>query len=419
MFRGRRVRAALSNEVGIPADLEAVTSRASEVDGTEVGLAPGAVEGLWESVLDLYRSGLNPAIALCVRKRGQVVLDRAVGHARGNAPGEEGPGVPVTTGTPFCIFSASKAITAMVVHLLDDRGSLHVGDRVCEYVPEFGQHGKEWVTIQHVLTHRAGIPSMSGEDGEGLLGRWEDIVGLLCDAKPSSRAGRRLAYHAVTGGFILGEVVRRVAGKDIRAVLHDEILGPLGFDLMNYGVPASRVGEVAVNAFTGPPVPFPASRLVTRALGVPFERAVAISNGQPWLTSIVPAGNVIGTANEVCRFYQMLLNGGELDGVRIMEPRTIRRATSETAYLELDLTLSMPVRYGVGLMLGTKRLSPFGPHTRRAFGHVGFINVITWADPQRDTAVALLTSGKPFIAGHLRRLVSLLSAISGLTADGR
>src|SRR5205823_7554561 len=88
--------------------------------------------------------------------------DRAIGHASGNGPGDR-PGAPkvlATPDTPFCIFSASKAITAMVVHLLDQRGLIHIDDRVCEYIPEFAKHGKDAITIAHVLSHRAGVPNI-------------------------------------------------------------------------------------------------------------------------------------------------------------------------------------------------------------------------------------------------------------------
>ena len=163
-----------------------------------------------------------------------------------------------TTETPFCLFSAAKAVTAMVIHKLDEKGVLHLEDRVSEFIPEFGRHGKERITIRHVLAHRAGIPNLPPEalDLEMLTepGR---IVDILCDSEPRSRPGRFLAYHAVTGGFVLAEVVRRVTGQDIRTVLAKEVCEPLGFRWMNYGVAPSDVPLVAVNAMTGPSPPWP------------------------------------------------------------------------------------------------------------------------------------------------------------------
>jgi CubicO group peptidase (beta-lactamase class C family) len=402
--------------IEVPRDLDVVTTRdsAGEVDPREVDMTRDGVEAIWRAVERLYQSGLQPAIALCVRRHGRVVLNRAIGHARGNGPGE-GPEVSrvlATPQTPFCIFSASKAVTAMLIHHLDDQGKIHIDDRVSEYIPEFARHGKEAITIRHVLTHRAGIPSVAGHNALEELLDWDRIVQLLCEAEPTWPPGRRLAYHAITGGFILGEIVRRVTRKDIRQYLRDEVLVPLGMRLMNYGVPPEMVSQVARNYFTGNAVPFPISLLVKRALGVSFREACELSNDPIFLTSIIPAGNIVATAEEVSRFYQLLLNEGELDGKRIFDPRTVRRAINESSHLEIDLTLALPIRYGLGLMLGDRRLSLFGPNTPRAFGHVGFIQVLTWADPDRRVAVGFLTSGKPFFGLHLRHTIAVLQAIS-------
>jgi CubicO group peptidase (beta-lactamase class C family) len=169
---------------------------------------------------------------------------------------------------------------------------------------------------------------------------------------------------------------------------------------------------VARNAYTGPPVPFPLSRLVDRALGVGMEKAVEISNGPEWAKALVPSGNCVGTADDLSRFFEMLLRGGSSEGRFVLDRRTVRRATSETAFRQMDLTLGLPVRYGIGLMLGSEHVSVFGPGTPRAFGHLGFINCFGWADPDRDLSVALLTTGKPFLGAHIGPLLRLIGAIS-------
>jgi CubicO group peptidase (beta-lactamase class C family) len=390
----------------VPKDLPSVTSinADAEVDPRSVGVARAAVGTIWHAVERLYRSGIHPAIQLCVRRHGEVLIDRAIGHASGNGPDDPRHvrKVPVTPDTPFNIYSASKAITAMIVHLLDQRRQLHLNDPVCEYIPEFARHGKDAITIQHVLTHRAGIPNLPPEVMRlETLENEEEIVRLLCDATPTWRPGRRLAYHAITGGFIIGEIVRRVTGKSIRTVLKREILQPLGLRWTNYGVTARDVAKVALSYFTGPPLMPPLSTLLERALGVPMDRAIALTNDPRYLTAVVPAGNVVSTANELSRFYQLLLEGGTLDGVEIFEPRTIRRATQEHSYLEFDLTLVLPLRYGMGFMLGGSYLSLYGPDTPNAFGHLGFTNIISWADPDRQVTGTLMTSGKPLVYPEL------------------
>jgi len=395
----------------------AVTTRnaAGEADPRLAGLTAADVTEIWRGAEALYETRLYPAVALCLRKGGHVVIDRAIGHTSGNCPDEPAgaPLIPATPKTLFSIFSASKAVTAMLIHLLDERRLLHLDDPVAEYIPEFARHGKERITIRHVLTHRAGIPTIAGHQIDlDLALDMQRVVALLSDAHPTWRPGRRLAYHALTGGFVLGEIVRRITGRTVREVLRDDICEPVGIRDLNYGVEPSRLPEVARHAFTGPPLLFPFDRLLQRALGLDFKDAVRFSNDPRFLTGIVPAGNVIGTASDVGRFFELLLRGGELDGVRVLERRTIQRAVQEQSYLEVDLTMVFPVRYGMGFVLGADHLSIYGPDTGSAFGHLGFTNIIAWADPARDLSGCLMTSGKPFASPGVYRLYDLMRRIS-------
>jgi CubicO group peptidase (beta-lactamase class C family) len=381
-----------------PADVTSISP--SEGDPARAGLSRAAVEQMWGSVVRLYETGLHPAIALCVRRRGQIVLERAIGHLRGNAPSDppDVRRVPIRYDSLFNIYSAAKAVTAMLVHLCDERGLLHLDDPVAEYIPEFAQQGKAGVTIRHILTHRAGIPAVPGQRIDGnMLADSAQLLDLICRAKPLSVAGRRLSYHALTGGFVLAEVVRRVSGRDLRTFFADEVRQPLGFRSFDYGVAPAHVFEVAENAFTGaPPVP-PYKWMLERSLGVDIHEAARMSNDPRFLTALVPSANLVGTAEESSRFFEVLLRGGELDGKRIFDRRTVRRAVAEQSYLEVDSFLGAPVRYGMGFMLGGDWFSLYGSHSPRAFGHIGFTAVAVWADPERDISVGLMTSGKPFI----------------------
>ena len=398
-----------------PHDLGSVTARAAEeTDLRALGMTTEGIERIWAGVERLYRSGFYPAIALCVRRNGEVVLDRAIGHARGNGPTdrEDAALTPATPQTPFVIFSASKAMTTVVTHLLEQRGLLHVGDRVCEYIPEYSTHGKEAITIEQLLSHRAGVPNLPAAAFDlDRFGDREFRLELLCAAKPSSRPGKLLSYHAVSGGFIIAEIVQRVTGRDIRTVLREEILRPLGFRWGNYGVKPRDVGRVALSYPTGPPALPPLSTVLQRALGLPADELTVLSNDPRFLTGVVPSGNVVTTANELSRFFELLRAGGELDGVRILEPRTIRRAVSERSFREIDFSLVAPLRHASGFMLGASALSLFGPNTDEAFGHLGFTNVLGWADPERALSVGLMTSGKPLLHPALGDLWLLTRAI--------
>jgi CubicO group peptidase (beta-lactamase class C family) len=395
----------------VPADLDEVTTVGREESPRDARTSRAAVDRIWDAVRALYRTGTHPAIQLCVRRHGVPILHRAIGHAAGNAPQDppDAPKRPLTLDTPFCLYSASKAVTAMLVHKLDEMRVFHLEDRVSDYVPEFDRAGKRWITIRHVLSHRAGIPNLPPEAVDlELLAQPEKVVEILARARRTGRPGDALQYHAVSGGFVLAEVVRRATGDDVRSVLAREIQRPLGFRWMGYGVRRQDLPLVARDAVTGPPVPPPLSTMLRRALGASIPEVVALASDPRFLTGIVPAANVVANGWELCAFFEMLLREGELDGVRIFDPRTVRHATSEQSYREVDLTLFVPIRYGNGLMLGDRPIGIFGPNTRHAFGHLGFSNIFAWADRARQTSVALLTSGKPVLSAHAIRLVQLL-----------
>jgi CubicO group peptidase (beta-lactamase class C family) len=407
--------------VKLPSDLAEVTSVGAEIPAREAGMTNASVDRIWRSAEALFRGGAYPALQLCVRRKGHVVLDRTLGWGRLGPDGD--PPSPhrvvATPDTPFVIFSASKAMTATVAHLLDDRGALHIADRVAEYIPEYAANGKSSITIEHVLSHRAGVANLPAEvlDLDNLADS-EYLLKVMCDARPRTRPGKLLAYHAVSGGFILAAIVERVTGKDIRAVMQEEILDPLGFRWGNYGVAPKDLDLVGHSYVTGPPPLPPVSTVLERALGMHPDAITRMSNDERFLTGIVPAANVVTTANELSRFFELLRCDGELDGVRIMEGRTIRRAIVERAYREFDLTLGAPMRHSAGFMLGADALSLFGPDTDRAFGHLGFTNVLGWADPDRGLSVGLITSGKPVLHPGLPLLWALTRRI-GVEAGKR
>lgn len=401
--------------IHIPSNLKAITTAGEEAAPEEAGLTGRQVGRMWAAARGLYQTGVHPALQLCVRRNGHVVIDRAIGHARGNGP-KDAPDAPkelVTPDTPFCVFSTSKGITALVVHLLHDRGLLDISDRVTDYIPEYGRHGKGSTTIAHVLSHRAAVPSLPPKllDLESFEDR-DLLIEAISDAKPFVKPGTLLAYHAVSGGVILGEIVERVTGKSIRRVLADEILDPLNFRWGNYGVEPEDVDKVGLSYVTGPRLLPPVSNLVKRVLSQSIEGVVDLSNQPRFLTSVIPSASIITTANELSRFFEIFRCGGELDGVRVMEPSTLRRALEEQSHLEIDLTLGFPTRFSYGLMLGARVISPFGLDTDSAFGHLGLINIMGWADPERGVSVGLVNSGKALIYPDVFRFLAVMQTVA-------
>jgi CubicO group peptidase (beta-lactamase class C family) len=223
------------------------------------------------------------------------------------------------------------------------------------------------------------------------------VIGILCEAKALQKPGHRPGYHALTGGYVLAEILQRVTGTPVKTFLENEVLKPLGFRDFTYGIEPSRILEVAENAYTGlPPLP-PGSWVLERSLGIDLRDAIGVSNDPRFLTAVVPSGNIICTAEEACRFFQLLLDEGELDGVRIFRPSTVRRAVEAISRFSVDAFIGLPVRYGMGFMVGGRFISPYGHHSKNAFGHLGFTNTLAWADPDRDLSACIMTSGKPFL----------------------
>jgi CubicO group peptidase (beta-lactamase class C family) len=384
---------------------EAITTRGAEVDPRDVGLTHADVEAIWDTVEQYYRIGLHPALSLCIRRHGEVILDRAIGYARGAGPDDtpDTPRVQATPDTLFNLFSGSKAVTATLVHALVEDGVLDLDAPVAQYLPGFDAHGKGQITVRHVLSHQAGLPETPPEAIDlDLLHDHDHLVRIFSEQVPRTAPGEEVAYHAVTSGFLLGAILREATGECPRVLLRRRLLDPLGFENLSFGVDPAKRGAVATEAFTGPLARAPFSTWMKRSLGIPFEDAISIANDERFLTGVVPPGNVIGTANEASRFFEMLLRGGTLDGTRVLSQRTIARALApQNDGRQQDRIIKLPVKYGLGFMLGDERVSFYGPGTPAAFGHLGFTNVLAWADPERDISVALMNNGKPFITPEL------------------
>ena len=400
-------------KIRVPADLDSVTAIGDE-DHSEIGSA--AVERIWQAARHWYQGGMQPAIQLCVRRHGRVVLNRAIGHGWGNAPADppDAEQILVTTDTPFCVYSAAKGITATVVHMLVERGVFSLDDRVCQYIPTYTSHGKDRTTIRHALTHRAGVPFPTGPRPD--VKRADDheyTQQKLGELRPLHRPGLAHMYHALTWGPLMREIVYAATGKEIRDILAAEILDPLGFRWTNFGVAKADLPLVAPSHATGRPLPPVVAQLFRKAIGGTVHEIIPYTNTPLFLTTIIPSSNTVSTANELSRFAEIWCRGGELDGVRVMSPETLGGAVRQCRWLRPDLAMGlMPARWGTGFILGTNRFGPFGRNAPFAFGHLGLINVAVWADPERGVAAGVISSGKPGRDAESRRYTALMDTIA-------
>jgi len=306
----RIARRALHSSV-IPTDLSSVTYRDAAGENPEkVGVSQQVVDDIWKGVERLYRTGVHPGLQLSVRHRGEQIIHRAIGHASGNGPHDPANAtrVPMTTETPICYFSASKAVTALLIHMLVEQGLVNLMDPVSYYCPEFAQNGKGTITVHQILSHRGGIPAIPRETPIDVLWNRDEIWRLLCEAKPVEVDGAKVAYHAVTGGFVLQRVLEKVTGDSIEAYIDRFLRKPMGMRWFTYGIGPDHVSEFATNYATGPTPRFPVSWIVRRALGGDIGTVETVVNDPRFQEAVIPAGNLCGTAEEMGRFFQMMLN---------------------------------------------------------------------------------------------------------------
>ena len=391
--------------IEVPDDLTAITDTdgASEVDPRKVQLSSDAVENIWQACETLYRSGVYPMMSLCLRRQGEIVLNRSLGFTRDDRI--------ASLNTPVCLFSASKAVTAVLMHLLAEQGKVNLLNPVSYYIPAFAANGKGSISIHELLAHRGGIPTVPDDVDLDLLYDHDAALQLLCAAEPNNHQAGIQAYHAITSGFIFNEIIRVTTGLNAQQYLDKYIRKPMGMRYFRYGLTQREQSGVAINSSTGLN-----SRLINHALknvlGAAPDTVIEMTNDPRFYRSVIPSVNLFATAEEVSRFYQMLLNHGHWQGKQIIDPLTVHRAIRPLGKMELDKTLKVPMRYSAGFMLGGNPVGIFGRDTQYAYGHLGYANIFCWADPERDIAVSLLNSGKPVLGPHVKALPLLLGAIS-------
>jgi len=395
----------LFRTVAVPEDLKSVTDidTAAEADPRSADLDPAAVDAIWEACQNLYRSGVYPLLTLCLRRRGKIVLNRSLGHYR------DGEVASVTT--PICLFSASKAVSAVLMHLLAEQGEVNLLNPVSYYIPAFAAKGKSGITLHQLLTHRGGIASVPDDIELEMLYDHDAALRLICEALPTDHQGRIQAYHTITTGFIFNEIIKVTTGLDAQQYLDRYIRKPMGMRYFRYGLTKRDQARVAINTCTGLDNVL-INRALTGILGAHPDQAVAMTNDPRFYRAVIPSANLFGTAEEVSRFYQMLLNHGQWQGKQILNPLTVHQATRSLGPFALDKTIKLPMRYSAGFMLGGSPVGMYGMNTQYAYGHLGYANIVCWADPQRDIAVSLMNTGKLAIGPHLKALPALLHTIS-------
>ncbi|MFH8365477.1 serine hydrolase domain-containing protein [Streptomyces sp. NPDC018031] len=336
------------------------------------------VSGLLAELVDSGReTGLQAAAYL----DGVPIVDACAGAAGPPGGGPLGPGSLIHS------FSTGKGFTATLVHVLAERGLIGYDTPVCDYWPEFAAHGKDRITVRHVLTHTAGVPQLPAGVTAAELCDWDTMCALVAGQEPLWEPGTATGYHGWTFGWILGEAVRRVTGLTPGQALRRYVGEPLGVSgELHFGLPASALDR------TAPLVEGNwAAWLASLPASAPFRRLVVpnpevwttaeLANRRAYLLADLPACGTT-TARAAARMYAALL--GEVDGVRLLTPERLEAAAG-VAVDGRDRMLLGRYAKGLGYFLGLPEMA--GEVT--AFGHHGSGGSIAFADRRRGLAFAL------------------------------
>ncbi|HXG46556.1 MAG TPA: serine hydrolase domain-containing protein [Methylomirabilota bacterium] len=341
-------------------------------------------------------AGLHTGAQLYVSMAGEVVADAGLG--------EGSPGRRMARDMLLLWFSAGKPLTAVAVAQLVERGRLDWDDAVARFIPEFGQAGKEALTLRHLLTHTGGFRgadlALSEETG------WDETVAQICAAplEPRWVIGETAGYHAQSSWFVLGELVRRLDGRTIDRYVREEVCRPLG---MHDTWLALEVGQwTAYGA----------------RIGVTWDtRGEAIWNSAEAAARLRPGAGVRGPIRELGRFYEWLLalrDGVGAVGAGLLRPETVRAMTVPVRVGRYDKTFRHVMDFGLGFIVDSNRYGAatvpygYGPYCSvETFGHSGSQCACAFADPARQLVVAWVFNGRPGEEAHQARARALNAAI--------
>jgi CubicO group peptidase (beta-lactamase class C family) len=326
----------------------------------------GFVKPGFEPVRDAFAAnfekGLESGASAAVTKDGEFVVDIWAGAA-------DPTGRPWEEDTIVNVYSTTKTMAATSVLVLADRGLVDLDAPVAKYWPEFAANGKEGVTVSHVMSHSAGLSGFEPAlESIELLYDWDAVCARLAAQAPWWKPGTASGYHAITQGYLQGEIVRRATGKSIGTFFREEIAEPLGADF-HIGLDAkhdARVGELVPpkHGLGGGAVAPPAGSIAARTFdGVPLTAKEPRT--REWRGAEIPAAGGTGNARSVSRVHSALACGGEVDGVKLMSEAGVERAREEQVR-GTDLVMGTPLVFGNGFGLNDASF-PISPNPRAFF----------------------------------------------------
>lgn len=344
--------------------------------------------------------GAFPGGQLHVRRNGRVVLNVAVGLARGFRSTEHVTPISVQPQTPFPVYSSGKPLAAIAIAMLGERGRLDVEAPIADIFPEFARHGKGNITTLDVLTHRAGILVPSLYKDYKLVANRESVLSRLIEAKP--RYGRgTFAYMPTEFGALLCEITRRVDGRTLAGFVRDEISAPLNLPALRYGLAGRDLHSLAFTYWLGK------GKLMMFDTNI-AEDFEEVNNAAESFDSENPAFSMVTDAASLAAFYEFLLNKGVTStGTQLISEETIRRYTKR-AVSGWNRSLGTFIAEGRGFTVGTLTTSAFGWwNTGECFGHGGAFSSLGFGDFKTGLAVAIVTNGNRNIGDFVKRFIPL------------
>jgi CubicO group peptidase (beta-lactamase class C family) len=355
-------------------------------------------------------SGADVGASVAVYVDGQPVVDVWGGFT------DESRTTPWQRDTLVNVWSTTKTMTALCALVLADAGEIDLHAPVATYWPEFAAAGKEAVEVRHLLSHSAGLSGWQAPMEPDDLYDWEKATSLLAAQEPWWEPGTASGYHAVTQGYLVGEVVRRVSGQSLGTFFAREVAEPLGADF-HIGLDAKDDARVATLV---PPPPLrsqlsalPADSIARRTFVNPTID-VRATETRAWRAAEIPAAGGQGNARSVALVQSVLACGGELNGVRLLSEAGCNRVF-EAQTNGNDLVLGIPLRFGMGYGLGTD-LMPLGPRTCYWGGYGGSIIVV-----DMDTRVAVsyvMNRMESGLVGDTRGLGIVTAAFTAVLSGG-
>jgi CubicO group peptidase (beta-lactamase class C family) len=356
-----------------------------------LGLDPVKLDRACEIVTSHIANGFHPGAQLAVARHGQLALYRAFGDATVD------PSRPADERTLFPLFSNTKVITAAAVWTLVEEGKLRFSDRVAEYIPGFEAHGKDSITIAHLLTHQAGFPS--AEVGPECFTDRERLRRTVCDFKLEWPTATRSIYHRLAAHWVIAVVIEAITGNDYRNEIRQRAIEPLGLTgEMFLGLPETEDQRAA------------AMYMPKQGEDYPLDPAVA---APVFRRAGIPGAGGYATARAMAVFYQMMAQGGVWNGVRIVSPRMIDYVTRDFTGDLVDDFTGYPMHRGLGPFSRGQTGHPgLGAIAHpRTFGHSGAGTSYCWVDPTSGVSFAFLSNCRRDNAWHNKRM-DILSTLA-------